>query len=178
MRARLVPTAAAALVSVSGLSAQPVQTNVPEVVKAVEDCASSMADTTLDDALLLKRGWFKVDVEMSNNPLPQTPVVYGKSEQHPLIRVVVNPVGNTGCMVEGWFASESDEMSLIPALTEQFGEPIEVAGLNVTDMTSGTSLEDGSTAFRAGEAVVLPLEGAMLGQSDFRIIVTLPGVAK
>ena len=137
-----------------------------------------MDEATLDEALLRERGWFKVDVQMSNHTLSEAPTVYGKSESHPLIRIVANPVGNTGCMVEGWLTSNSDETGLVPALTAKFGEPTSVTGLNITDMTSGASIKDGSTAFRAGEAIIVPLEGAMLGQSDFRVIVTLPGVAK
>ncbi|MEP3422055.1 MAG: hypothetical protein ABJN35_10000 [Erythrobacter sp.] len=169
---------ALAVTATSGVSAQPVTTDALKVIEGVEDCASSMSSVTLDENLLVDRGWFKVEIQMTNNPVTELPTVYGKSENHPLVRIVENQSGQKGCMVEGWFDPEADRTDLFTMLTEKFGEPTSVEELNVTDLTSGASIENGTTAYRSGDAIVIPLEGSMLGQSDFRIIVTLPGVAE
>ncbi|MXO49062.1 hypothetical protein GRI69_12415 [Erythrobacter vulgaris] len=100
---------------------------------------------------------------MTDNPLPEKPTVFGKDRTHPLIRIVFNEGGSSGCLVEGWLADESTTQSLDTVLVEKFGE---------------AKPHEGMRAHYFDNAVAMVLPEPMLSNSDFRIIVTEAGEAE
>ena len=153
----------AALAVSAGALAQPTTTEPPKVVAAVKDCAQATTSEGVEQELLASSGWQEVEVEMTDNPLPEQPTVFGKDRTHPLIRIVFNEQGNSGCLVEGWLADKPATGSLDSVLIEHFGEARPHEGMR-------------AHYFENSVAMVLP--EPMLSNFDFRIIVTKAGEAE
>ncbi|MBU1358547.1 MAG: hypothetical protein KJ901_07310 [Gammaproteobacteria bacterium] len=153
----LAPLGGAALCFAASLSAQPTTASPERILAAVEDCASASTAEGLSEEGLRALGWQEVEVDMTGNPFPGDPTVFGKDRDHPLIRVVFNAEGLSACLVEGWLDEDSDVALLNAELVEKFGS---------------AEVLDGMTTFRFRSSMAMVLPEHQLSNSDFRIIVT------